>query len=185
MAPMSPTRKRWLLLTLLVGTVLIAERAMSLAGGEAEAAEPASRTLASRPARSASVADAVSATNVRLDLLEARQRALEDVEASRSRDAPRSAPFGNVSWAPPTPPPPPPPPPPKAVAPPFPYTYMGGLLDEGARTAFFNKGERVLVVKAGDTVDGVYRIEALSDKQMQLTYLPLNQRLALPLGSAP
>jgi hypothetical protein len=185
MDAMSATRKRWLMLSLLIGSVLIAERALSLASVEAEVAEPAARSRASRPSAPAAVAETAPAATVRLDRLEARQKELEMADDSRPRGAAQLAPFGSVSWAPPPPPPPAPAPPPKPVAPPFPYTYMGGLLDGGARTAFFNKGERVLVVKVGDTVDGVFRVEELSDKQMQLTYLPLNQSLALALGGGP
>ena len=184
MAAMTPTRKRLLILIALVGGVLIAERMAALAGNEPEVVEPQVRARA-RAGRAAPPPDGSAAApvaSVRLDRLDARQKALEAIDQRRPALAPPPTLFGSVSWAPPPPPPPPPALPPKPVAPPFPYTYMGGLLDDGVRTAFFNKGERVLAVKAGDTVDGAYRVDQLSDKQMQLTYLPLNQTLSLPIG---
>ena len=42
---------------------------------------------------------------------------------------------------------------------------------------------RVLPVKAGDTVDAVYRVDQMTETLMTLTYLPLNQSLTLALRS--
>lgn len=182
---MTPSRKRLSILIVLVGAVLIVERAMSLAGKEPEVVEPSVR---SRPTRAAPTDDGKATApvaSVRLDRLEARQQALDAADERKPAGAPKPAPFGSVSWAPPPPPKQPPAPPIEPVAPAFPYSYMGGLLDDGGvRTAFFNKGERVLAVKAGDTVDGAYRIEQLSDRQMQLTYLPLGQSMTLAIGGS-
>ena len=74
-------------------------------------------------------------------------------------------------------------PPPVPVAPPFPYAYLGGLTEDGVRTTFFSEGERVLPVQAGDTVDAVYRIDQMTETQMTLTYLPLNQTQTVALRS--
>lgn len=182
MAAMSPTRKRVLLLIVLVGSGLIAERTLSLAGEDDNVVQPPVR---SRPARAAVASDATAsspATGVRFDRLEARQRALDAADPKTTRGAPKPALFASVSWAPAPPPKPPPPPAPKPVAPPFPYSYMGGLSEDGVRTAFFNKGERVLPVKAGDTIDGTYRVEQINDQQMQVTYIPLDQAISIPFG---
>lgn len=187
MATMSPARKRLAILFVLAGSVLIAERAVSLAGEEPDGVESVVRP---RPARAAAPIDSAASSasaGVRLDRLEARQRSLAAADDPGAARAPRQALFASVSWAP-APPPKPPlapsAPPPNPVAPPFPYSYMGGLSDDGVRTAFFNKGERVLAVKTGDTVDGTFRVEQLSDKHMQLIYLPLNQSVSMPLGGS-
>ena len=202
MAALSPTRNRVAIAIVVVGSVLIAGRVVALMGGASEdgasegsevvrAVEPRSPgQRASRPTSADAPAESVSMTTesraagpqVRLDRLAARQRALaaDDERA----DAMSQALFGAVSWQPPPPPaqravaeaPPPP------VAPPFPYAYLGGLLEDGVRTAFFAQGERVLPVKAGDTVDAVYRIDQMTETLMTLTYLPLNQSLSLALG---
>jgi hypothetical protein len=46
-------------------------------------------------------------------------------------------------------------------------------------TAFLAKGEALHVVKVGDIVDGLYRVDSLSPTQVVVTYLPLNQRQSL------
>ena len=93
--------------------------------------------------------------------------------------------FGAVAWSPPAPtarpaaiPPPSPP-----VAPPFPYPYIGGLVEDGVRTAFFMRGERVLPVKAGDTVDSLYHVDQLDEKEMTITFVPLNQAMTVATRS--
>jgi hypothetical protein len=174
MVRLTPAHKRLALLMLVVGCALAAERTLS-PGDDDEVAG-----LAPALPRDAGRAPALAAATTRaaaldLDRLDARQRALDAA-------APRATPFGRVSWAPPPPPPPPPAPPPRPVAPPFAYTYLGALLDGGVRTAFFGKDDRVLALKAGDTVDGAYRVDDMNDKQMLLTYLPLDQKLSVPLG---
>jgi hypothetical protein len=95
--------------------------------------------------------------------------------------------FPSLSWIPPAPPPPPPPPPPKPpepVAPPMPFTFIG-MLERGAAkpSAFLAKGDALLVVSAGDTVDNNnYRIDTLTAHEIVMTYLPLNikQTLSVP-----
>jgi len=191
MAEMSPTRKRIAMLIVVVGSALIGERVVTLMSDGDEVVVPASvkrpRTQA-RPASSESVAGTSSAGSVQFERLDARQRALADgADALAARESAARALFEPVAWhsaaaqaqasaAPP--------PPPKPVAPPFPYVYLGGLLEDGVRTTFFTRGDRVLPVKAGDTVDAVYRVDQMTEKQMTLTYLPLNQSLTLALGSA-
>jgi hypothetical protein len=91
--------------------------------------------------------------------------------------------FASRSWLPPTPKPAPVPPPPPPQAPPFPYAYMGGMSDEGRLTAYFGAGERVIVVRAGDVINAVYRVDSINSGQMKLTYLPLNQQLVIPIGA--
>lgn len=182
---MTPARKRMALLIVVVGSALIGERVVALMGDDASVVEPATRA-ANRPraaqrSSSSSPAEA-SAARVQLDRLDRTRQALSD-EAD-ARDESQAAVFYAVSWQPPavkadTPPAPPPPP----VAPPFPYAYLGGLSEDGVRTTFFNQGDRVLPVKAGDTVDAVYRVEQMNEKNMTLTYLPLNQSLTVHFRS--
>ena len=183
---MSPMRKRIAILIVAVGSGLIAERTLSLAGTEPEVVEPPVRTRTARNVPAGQGGASAPAAGVRFDRLDARQRTFEAAEPAAAGSAPEPALFASVSWAPAPPPKPPTPapPPPKPVAPPFPYSYMGGLTEDGVRTAFFNKGERVLPVKAGDTVDGSYRVDQLNEQQMQLTYLPLDQRLSVTIGGS-
>jgi hypothetical protein len=90
--------------------------------------------------------------------------------------------FAANSWLPPPPPPPkeePPPPPPPPTAPPLPFNFVGLLQDQAKPTAFLAKDDQLLLVTAGETVDGAYRIDSVSAKEIVLTYLPLNQRQSI------
>lgn len=174
MAEMSPTRKRIAMLIVVVGSALIGERVVTLMSGDSEVVEPATGKRATPRAKAGSgesgAADGRSAATVQLERLEARQRSLVDRDASRAGNSTAGDLFEPVAW--------------QSVAPAFPYAYLGGLLEDGVRTTFFTQGDRVLPVKAGDTVDAVYRVDQMTEKQMTLTYLPLNQSLTLALGNA-
>ena len=76
-----------------------------------------------------------------------------------------------------------PPPPPPPQAPPLPFTYMGRLAEERDTTVFLTLGDRNLVVKLGDTIDNTYKVEEVGDTSIVLTYLPMNQRQTLPIGT--
>ncbi len=184
MAELSPARKRIAILIVVVGSALIVERVVALMGSDAEVVEPAApsstRPGANLRSKAANPAPEAAAVRVQLSRLDARQRSLADDSGAES--APPSSLFDAVSWQPPAakvvdePPPDP-------VAPPFPYAYLGGLSEDGVRTTFFTHGDRVLPVKAGDTVDAVYRVEQMNEKNMTLTYLPLSQSLTVTFRS--
>ena len=87
--------------------------------------------------------------------------------------------FAATDWTPPLPPPPAPPkaaPAPPPQAPPMPYRFVGMLEDRTKPAAFLAKGEALLIVSAGDTIDGNYHVDTVSSKEIALTYLPLNQK---------
>src|SRR5258706_11544106 len=77
---------------------------------------------------------------------------------------------------------PPPPPPPAPTAPPLPFRYFGKWI-EGDRTVVFlwNNSDGYSVA-AGDTVEGTYRIEAITDSSVDFIYLPLGSKQTLPIG---
>lgn len=113
----------------------------------------------------------------------------------RSRTVPESSgnAFANLSWMPPPPvvvvaPPPRPPKPPPPTAPPLPFIFVG-LMEQGAARpqAFLAKGDALLVVAAGDTIDNnTYRIETLSAQKIVITYLPMGLQQTLHiLGTTP
>jgi len=190
MAAMSPSKKSLLWLVLAVGVALLGERVVTLGASDDDSVAAAAPARA-RPARAApdDSARAVAAqdTGVRLDRLDARQRALDAAsnrKSAKDGKGAQTSPFETVSFAPPAPKPTPAPPA-KPVAPPFPYTYMGAMTDAGVRTVFFNQGDRALAVKQGDTVDGRYRVDQMTDRQMRFTYLPLNQSMTVAIGGGP
>jgi hypothetical protein len=184
-AELTPARKRIAMLIVVVGSGLIGERVVALMGSDAEVVGPAavsSSRLRAKPRSAASnPAPDASAIGVQIGRLDARQRSLADDADAESTS--QASLFDAVSWQPPAAKVALPPPPPAPVAPPFPYAYLGGLSEDGVRTTFFTQGNRVLPVKAGDTVDTVYRVEQMNEKHMTLTYLPLNQSLTVTFGS--
>lgn len=83
------------------------------------------------------------------------------------------------SWASQQPPPPPPPPPPvqevvAPMAPVFPYAWVGRYVDDRPR-AVISGPNRTWVLRQGDEIDGQWRVGAVAERQLTVTYLPLNQ----------
>lgn len=88
-------------------------------------------------------------------------------------------PDAGMPWASQRPPPPPPvetvsavPPPP--TAPPFPHAWVGRFNDSANR-AIVAGTDSTWVVAVGDVIDGQWRIDQIQERQMSLTYLPLQQ----------
>lgn len=136
-----------------------------------------------KPARAAGAAPApaASAPTVMLALEKLRRHAAAGEVADL---------FAGPSWvakpAPPAPAPPPPPPAPAPppTAPPLPFTYIGQMQEEGERTMYYlERGPQVLTVTAGETIDNTYRVEGTREGRLEFTYLPLNTRQGLPVGS--
>jgi hypothetical protein len=74
---------------------------------------------------------------------------------------------------------------PPPTAPPIAYVYIGKMVEEGNHSAVFleNKG-RIFIVRAGDTIDGKYRVDAIAPPIMKLTYLPLDIKQTVQIGEA-
>jgi hypothetical protein len=94
--------------------------------------------------------------------------------------------FASKTWY--VPPPPPPPvklePPPKPTAPPLPFSFMGRYDDyEGPPVIMLVRGDRLYTVSEGDSIDGTYRVERVENGQVELTYLPLQERQMLQIGN--
>lgn len=94
--------------------------------------------------------------------------------------------FVTKSWyvAPPPPPPVQAAPPAPPTAPPLPFTFLGRYWDSGKLIFFLVSGDRILSVKKGDIVDGNYRIDGVSGATLVITYLPLNSKQSLDMGTA-
>jgi hypothetical protein len=179
---MNPTRKRIALLIVAVGGAMLVERVVALSSEDDSAvvAAPARRTHA-ESTRGTDTA-APPPAGLQMPRMAARQAA-SGVEVDDDKSEIVSV-FDAVSWLPPPAKAPPAPPPPPPVAPPFPYVYMGGLSQDGERTAFFAQGDRSLPLKSGDSVDSSWRVEKINEKQMTVTYLPLQQTVTVSLGGA-
>jgi len=71
----------------------------------------------------------------------------------------------------------------KPVAPPFPFKYAGWLQERtGAAKVFLSRGNTVFPIKAGDVLEG-FRIDAVQDERIEVTYLASGQQLSFLLAS--
>lgn len=65
------------------------------------------------------------------------------------------------------------------MAPPFALPWVGRFNDAGhtsdVERAVLQGPRATLVVKAGDVIEGQWRIDGIHDRVMTVTYLPLNQ----------
>ncbi|MCV2351420.1 hypothetical protein [Paucibacter sp. Y2R2-4] len=83
-----------------------------------------------------------------------------------------------AAWSPPPPPPPPkvaaapPAPPAPPMAPAFPYQLLGRLVEGDQAQALLAGPNRSLAVKAGDVVDGQWRVDQVHERGINLTWLP-------------
>jgi hypothetical protein len=61
-----------------------------------------------------------------------------------------------------------------------------GMLREasGAAVVFITRGERMYSVRAGDVIDGTYRVEAVGAGEMTFVYLPMNEKQTLRIGES-
>jgi hypothetical protein len=94
--------------------------------------------------------------------------------------------FESQNWQPPPPKVPPaakikPGPPPAPVAPPMPYTFAGRLVHDGKASLLLAKGDEVIAVREGETLDGIYKVESITQTQITLVYLPLGQKQTIPV----
>ena len=80
-------------------------------------------------------------------------------------------------------PPPPPPPLQARRAPPLPFTFLGKMFEKGQMTLFLSFKGKSIIVKKGDTIDGIYRITAIRQESVEFIYLPLREKQILPIGS--
>ncbi|TGN93786.1 hypothetical protein [Burkholderia sp. USMB20] len=94
-------------------------------------------------------------------------------------------PFTASSWLPPPPvvPPPPETRPAPPTAPPVPFVYLGQQDAKSAKPqVFLGNGDQLLIVSPGDVIDSQYRVESVSEANVVLTYLPLNQIQMVPIS---
>jgi len=80
-------------------------------------------------------------------------------------------------------PPPDPAPPPPPTAPPLPFTAIGSIegadATSGQPVAFLQQQQTLFVVRKGESIGQLYRVESVSSEKVEFTYLPLNQRQSL------
>jgi hypothetical protein len=168
---MSEQQRRWVLFVALAGAVswsawlALNDDAAETAGDAVEVAEPATRAH-------------IPANNAPLAAPRPAQETLPRLALARA-DL-----FPEQTWyvAPPPPPPPAyvPPPPPQAPA--LPFRYMGRWQEAGETTWYLMRGTLPVSVRAGQVLDGVWRLEPVAGGLLNFTYLPLNQTRSLRTG---
>jgi hypothetical protein len=167
-----PPKRKWALLALVPATLLVA------AGADRDEKGKTETVAEARP--KAKIENARTADTSGPDLAQL-QRPGKVQEPGNV--------FESKSWYVPPPPPPPvaalpPAPPPPPVAPPLPFTYLGQYQDNDKPVIFLVWGDRVLMVKQGDVIDGAYRVDGIVGTSLGLTYLPLNSKQILNIGTA-
>src|SRR3989441_4431336 len=71
----------------------------------------------------------------------------------------------------------------KPVAPPFPFKYAGWFQEgRGPAKVYLSRGDTVFPIKAGDVLEG-FRIDAVQDERIEVTYLASGEQSSLPLAS--
>jgi hypothetical protein len=176
------TRQRWLVVAgLLTATLAAAAWIRDSAvpsGTEIVAASDSSAAPTPRPSDARTDGETPV---INLEKLKSRNfgRVTRDPFATGAPRAARSkpgaaAPSAQAVVAPPSPPPP--------SAPPLPFTYMGKLVSGGDLAVFLVQGERNLVVREGDTIDSLYKVERIAEGDITLVFLPLNQRQTIIIG---
>jgi hypothetical protein len=108
----------------------------------------------------------------------ARSIDLSQLERAAPGAAPASDPFAPKSFAPqqaqqaaaPA----------KPEAPALPFRYLGKLIEDGKLSVFLANGAESLTVTAGSRI-GDYRVDKVTESEVQFTYLPLKTKQSLPL----
>ena len=65
-------------------------------------------------------------------------------------------------------------------APPLPFRYLGKLIEDGKLSVFLANGDESVSVTAGARL-GDYRVDKVTESEVQFTYLPLKTKQSLPL----
>lgn len=96
--------------------------------------------------------------------------------------------FRFVSFQPPAPkalPPPPAAPVPKPSAPAFPYQYFGRMVDVNGKTVtYLTRSDTLIPIQAGQLLDNTYRIDAVTETQIVVTYVPMEEKIVIAVQTA-
>ncbi len=65
--------------------------------------------------------------------------------------------------------------------PPLPYQFVGQMTDGGNQIVYLSRGDQVLVVRNGETVEGTYRVLDISATQVEFETLASGLRQTLPI----
>jgi hypothetical protein len=171
-------KRRWITLAVVLGLTLAAGHDASRWGApQPVTAEPTAPVERHVSARSAQEFAAGAIPEVQLQKLAPRVRGAPAADAfaalgrtEEANEASRRTPHRATPTAP--------------RPPPLPYTYLGKLIHAGETVVFLTREDRNYIVRAGETLEERYRIEAVEEKRLVLSFLPLGARQTLAFESA-
>jgi hypothetical protein len=67
----------------------------------------------------------------------------------------------------------------------LPFSFLGQIIEDEQIQVILARGERVVTVLVGDSIDKNYRLESLKDGTLTFLYLPLDIRQTLATGITP
>lgn len=70
----------------------------------------------------------------------------------------------------------------KPTTPPLPYTYAGRLIEHAQPIVFLQRGNHSLAVRSGEVIDGVWRLDEVTQTSLSFSYLPLGTAVPLTFG---
>jgi len=65
----------------------------------------------------------------------------------------------------------------------LPFQYLGKMIEDGRTSVFLARGEESLVVRPGQTIEGQYRVDSVSDAAVSFTHLPSGARKTLTIAA--
>ena len=68
----------------------------------------------------------------------------------------------------------------KPEAPALPFRYLGKLIEDGKLSVFLANGEETVTAKQGERIAD-WRVDKVTENEVQFTYLPLKTKQSLPL----
>ena len=94
-----------------------------------------------------------------------------------------SDPFSTHSWVTPSKPRAALPVQPAPVAPPLPYRFAGQFYRDSGVEVFVARGEEIFPVKEGDTLDGQYKVEAVTESEVRFLHVPSGTRQVMQFSA--
>lgn len=70
-------------------------------------------------------------------------------------------------------------------APALPYFYFGKMTEGEITYAYLHLGNKVVIAKAGDVLNGTYRVESIDVDAVKFLYLPLSESQVARMGIKP
>jgi len=132
---------------------------------------PATKSAAA-PQGAATAAESASSAQTPLEIPD--RESLEKLRSNPFSTHSRAWPSRPKAVAPSAPPP---------VAPPLPYRFAGQFEKDSGTEIYLARGDKIFVVKQGETLDGEYRVENVGANAVALLHLPSNTRQTLEFSA--